>query len=51
MARHSILNPSGKVFGEVPHQLCPFHIIAALVKGVLSAVAAERKRLATPSPS
>jgi hypothetical protein len=38
------------VFGEVPHQLCTFHVIAELVKGVLSAVAAERKRLAKAKP-
>ena len=42
--------PIREVFGEVPHQLCTFHIIAELVKGVLSAVAAERKRLATAQP-
>src|SRR5712692_6370341 len=39
-----------EVFGEVPHQLCTFHIIAELVKGVLRAVAAERKRLAKSKP-
>lgn len=39
-----------EVFGEVPHQLCTFHVIAELVKGVLSAVASERKRLATAKP-
>src|SRR6267143_1053790 len=32
--------PIREVFGEVPQQRCPFHIIAALVKGVLRAVAA-----------
>jgi hypothetical protein len=42
--------PIRAVFGEVPHQLCTCHIIAAWVKGVLSAVAAERKRLATAKP-
>ncbi len=42
--------PIREVFGEVPHQLCTFHIIAELVKGVLRAVAAERKRLATAKP-
>ena len=42
--------PIREVFGEVPHQLCTFHVIAALVKGVLSAVAAERKRLAVAKP-
>jgi hypothetical protein len=42
--------PIREVFGEVPHQLCTFHVIAELVKGVLSAVAAERKRLAAAKP-
>lgn len=42
--------PIREVFGEVPHPLCPCHGIAALVKGVLSAVAAERKRWATAKP-
>ena len=42
--------PIREVFGEVPHQLCTFHVIAALVKGGLSAVASERKRLATATP-
>ena len=36
-----------EVFGEVPHQLCTFHVIAELAKGVLRAVASERERLAT----
>ncbi len=40
-----------EVFGEVPHQLCPFHVIAALVKGVLRAVASERERLANSKPT
>src|SRR5713101_8047002 len=42
--------PIRAVFGEVPHQLCTFHIIAALVKGVLRAVASERERLAKSKP-
>ena len=42
--------PIREVFGEVPHQLCTCHVIAELVKGVLSAVAAERKRLAIAKP-
>jgi hypothetical protein len=42
--------PIREVFGEVPHQLCTFHVIAELVKGVLRAVAAERKRLAQSKP-
>jgi hypothetical protein len=40
-----------EVFGEVPQQLCPFHVIAALVKGVLRAVASERERLANSKPT
>src|SRR6266849_5036943 len=43
--------PIRTVFGAVPHQLCTFHVIKELVKGVLSAVAAERKRLATAKPT
>jgi hypothetical protein len=42
--------PIRAVFGEVPHQLCTFHVIAELVKGVLRAVASERERLATSKP-
>lgn len=42
--------PIVKVFGKVPHQLCTFHVIAELVKGVLRAVASERQRLAESKP-
>jgi hypothetical protein len=42
--------PIREVFGEVPHQICTFHVIAELVKGVLRAVASERKRLAKTKP-
>jgi len=42
--------PLRKVFGEVPHQLCPFHVIKELTQGVLKAVAKERERLATSKP-
>lgn len=42
--------PIAQVFGAVPHQLCTFHVIAELVKGVLRAVAAERERLAKSTP-
>lgn len=42
--------PIREVFGDVPHQMCTFHVIKELVQGVLSAVAAERKRLATSKP-
>lgn len=33
--------PIVKGFGEVPHQLCTFHVIAELVKGVVMAVASH----------
>jgi hypothetical protein len=48
----SVLYPEAirEVFGEVPHQLCTFHLIAELVKGVLRAVASERERLANSKP-
>jgi len=38
------------VFGDVPHQLCTFHIIKDLTQGVLKAVAKERERLARSKP-
>src|SRR3989441_635047 len=38
--------PIRTVFGEVPHQLCTFHVIKELTQGVLKAVAKERDRLA-----
>ena len=38
------------VFGEIPHQLCTFHVIREVTKAVLSAVVQERKRLAATSP-
>jgi Transposase len=42
--------PIRTVFGEVPHQLCPFHVIKELTDGVLKAVARERERLAKSKP-
>jgi hypothetical protein len=42
--------PITAVFGDVPHQLCTFHVIAELVKGILRALASERKRLETSRP-
>jgi hypothetical protein len=42
--------PIRAVCGDVPHQICPFHVIKELVKGVLKAVAVERERLATSMP-
>ena len=43
--------PIRKVFGDVPHQLCTFHVIKDLTKGVLKAVAKERERLAQRKPN
>ena len=42
--------PIRTVFGDVPHQLCTFHVIKELTQGVLKAVAKERERLATSKP-
>jgi Transposase len=42
--------PIREVFGEVPHQICTFHVIKELIKGVLRAVAKERQRLANSKP-
>jgi bifunctional DNA-binding transcriptional regulator/antitoxin component of YhaV-PrlF toxin-antitoxin module len=42
--------PIRKVFGAVPHQICTFHVIKELTKGVLKALAKERQRLATSKP-
>jgi len=42
--------PIRKVFGDVPHQICTFHVIKELTKGVLKALAKERERLATAKP-
>jgi len=42
--------PITEVFGEVPHQLCTFHILSEVTKAVLAAVAQERKRLAATAP-
>ena len=43
--------PIREVFGEVPHQLCTFHVIKDLTQGVLRAVASERARLAKSKPT
>ena len=43
--------PIAQVFGAVPHQLCEFHVIKALTKAILRAVAQVRKRLAAQQPS
>ena len=42
--------PLREVFGEVPHQICPFHIVAEVAKAVLGAVASARKGLAAQQP-
>ena len=42
--------PIRTVFGQVPHQLCTFHVIKELTQGVLKAVAKERDRLAKSKP-
>jgi len=42
--------PIRTVFGEVPHQLCLFHVIKELTHGVLRAVATERERVARSKP-
>src|SRR6202035_3764258 len=38
--------PLHEVFGDVPHQICEFHIIKELTKAILRAVAKVRKKLA-----
>jgi hypothetical protein len=42
--------PLAEVFGEVPHQICTFHIVAEVSKAVLGAVASARKGLAAKQP-
>jgi hypothetical protein len=38
------------VFGDIPHQICEFHIIKELTKAILRAVAKVRKKLAAQKP-
>jgi hypothetical protein len=38
--------PLREVFGDIPHQICEFHIIKELTKAILRAVAQVRKTLA-----
>ena len=38
------------VFGDIPHQVCTFHVLREINKAVLSALAQERKRLAATAP-
>src|SRR5678816_1513246 len=42
--------PLREVFGEVPHQICMFHIVAEVTKAVLGAVTSARKGLAAKQP-
>jgi len=42
--------PISTVFGDVPHQVCEFHVIKELTKAVLRAVAKVRKELAATKP-
>src|SRR5258708_2229517 len=42
--------PIAVVFGDVPHQLCTFHVLRDLTQAVLSAVAQLRKGLAAGAP-
>jgi hypothetical protein len=42
--------PLAEVFGDVPHQICTFHIVAEVNKAVLGAVARARKGLAAMQP-
>ena len=42
--------PLVEVFGDVPHQICAFHVVAEVGKAVLGAVASVRKRLAAQQP-
>lgn len=39
-----------EVFGDIPHQICQFHVLADLSKAVLHAVASVRKELASRQP-
>jgi hypothetical protein len=42
--------PIVAVFGDVPHQVCQFHVLREVTQAVLSAVAQERKRLTAGAP-
>jgi hypothetical protein len=43
--------PLAEVFGDVPHQICTFHVVAEVGKAVLGAVASARKGLAAQQPT
>jgi transposase len=42
--------PIATVFGQVPHQVCTFHVLREVIKAVLSAVAKVRKELTAGAP-
>ncbi|MCH7752080.1 MAG: transposase [Planctomycetes bacterium] len=42
--------PIVDLFGDVPHQICEFHVLKELTKAVLRAVAKVRKELAAKKP-
>jgi hypothetical protein len=42
--------PLHEVFGDIPHQICEFHIIKELTKAILRAVAKVRKQMAAQKP-
>lgn len=42
--------PLAEVFGDVPHQICTFHIVAEVNKAILGAVASARKGLTAQQP-
>ena len=42
--------PLQEVFGDIPHQICEFHIIKELTKAILRAVAQVRKKWAAQKP-
>jgi hypothetical protein len=42
--------PIAAIFGNVPHQICEFHIVAEITKAVLKAVTRVRKTLAARIP-
>ncbi len=43
--------PISGVFGDVPHQVCEFHVIKELTTAALRAVATIRKELAVTTPT
>ena len=43
--------PIEQVFGELPHQVCEFHVIKELTRAILHAVARVRKQLKASMPS